>query len=225
MTKLTQERSIAICSERMKYYRNNLGWTQDELARRSGYSDRLIRKAEGGHSLSFETIQNLAEALCCNGALVSADDLISSPKKSFQNFLDFGFSHCEDIRLIHEIATADCELEFNGDARVPLTGTWLGVEGLFRWLKLFREYVFDKECPNDAFVVVNDQNGFVQMSLSFRKKKFVSERFDMVLRVNFLNNKICYVCVISDAHALGRFFLRRSTTPSLVVNPDSKPIS
>ena len=224
MTNLTEERSIGVCGERMKYYRSILGWTQDELARRSGYSDRLIRKAEGGHSLSFETLQNLAQAFCCNGTKVSADDLMSSPKKSVQNFVDFGFSRCDDIRLIHEIATSDCELEFNGDARVPLTGTWLGVEGLFRWLKLFREYVSNNECPDDAVVVVNDQNGFIHMRLSFRKKGLVSEQFDMILRVNFLNNKICYVCVISDAHALGRFFLRRNMTPSLVVNPNSKPI-
>lgn len=224
MTNLTEERSIGVCGERIKYYRSILGWTQDELARRSGYSDRLIRKAEGGHSLSFETLKNLAQALCCNETQVSTDDLISSPQKSVQNFVDFGFSHCDDIRFIHEIASADCELEFNGDARIPLTGTWLGVEGLFRWLKLFRSFVSDKECPEDAVVVVNDQNGFIHMRLHFGKKGLVSEPFDMVLRVNFLTNKICNVCVICDAHTLGRFFLRRSTKPSLVVNPNSKPI-
>ena len=49
--------------------------SQVELSRRSGYSERVIRKAEAGGTLRFETIQDLATAMSVEGHSISLQDL------------------------------------------------------------------------------------------------------------------------------------------------------
>jgi len=48
-----------------------LDLSQVELARRSGYSERVIRKAEAGGKLRAETILDLADTMSGNGRVIS----------------------------------------------------------------------------------------------------------------------------------------------------------
>ena len=57
--------------------RKQLGWSQVELGQRSGYSERVIRKAEAGGTLRFQTIKDLAMTLSLGGLIVSFQDLTS----------------------------------------------------------------------------------------------------------------------------------------------------
>ena len=57
--------------------REKRGFTQIDLGRLSGYSERLIRKAESGGSIRLETFQNLAVALSNSSELISFSDLIA----------------------------------------------------------------------------------------------------------------------------------------------------
>ncbi|MFN3148584.1 helix-turn-helix domain-containing protein [Bremerella sp.] len=47
----------------LRELRLNNGWTQAELAKRAGYSERLIGKAESGSPIARDTIVDIADAL------------------------------------------------------------------------------------------------------------------------------------------------------------------
>lgn len=59
----------------LRQFREQLAWTQEQLAAASTLSERTIQRAEDGESISAETLQALAGALN-----VSVDDLRSPPK-------------------------------------------------------------------------------------------------------------------------------------------------
>ena len=56
-------------------HRNLIGMSQLELSRRSGYSERLIRKAEAGGTLRLATIRDLAMAMTFDGHSITLQDL------------------------------------------------------------------------------------------------------------------------------------------------------
>ncbi len=67
--------SVRVNGSAIREFRLQRGWTQRELAKRAGYTDRLVRKAESGGSLSPETLENLAIALSVPGQIVSQESL------------------------------------------------------------------------------------------------------------------------------------------------------
>ena len=203
---VTPLRTEQVCGAQVKYFRHLLGWTQDELARRSGYSDRLIRKAEGGRTLSIETINNIAESLCCNGLQVSANDLILSPKRTVHELIGCITTGTIDMRSIHAISAHDCEVDFQADARVPFSGRWLKPDGLYRWLHTFSDCIEAESHRGNAVFAIDEETAFIQLSLSFRQKDLVSERLEVVLGIRFTDNKIQNIHMIADAHSLGRFY-------------------
>jgi transcriptional regulator with XRE-family HTH domain len=199
-------RTEQVCGEQVKYFRHLLGWTQDELARRSGYSDRLIRKAEGGRTLALETINNIAESLCCNGLQVCANDLILSPKRAVHELIRCVTSRSVDMRSIHAITAQDCEVDFQADARVPFSGRWLKPDGLCRWLKTFSECVDEEVKRENPVFAIDEQMAFIQLSLAFRHKESVSESFEIVMGIRFADNKIQNIHVIAEAYKLCLFY-------------------
>ena len=48
---------------RVRAGRAAAGWSQEELAARAGYSDRLIRKLEGGGTVRARTLADVLRAL------------------------------------------------------------------------------------------------------------------------------------------------------------------
>jgi transcriptional regulator with XRE-family HTH domain len=65
--------------ELLQKLRRHKGWTQAQLAKVVGYSERLISKAETGHPISLESIENLADALSGEDRIVYPEDLIADP--------------------------------------------------------------------------------------------------------------------------------------------------
>ncbi len=204
--KSTLLRTEQVCGEQVKYFRHLLGWTQGELARRSGYCDRLIRKAEGGRTLALETINNIAESLCCNGLQVCANDLILSPKRTVPELIRCVTSRSVDMRSIHAIAAQDCEVDFRADARVPFSGRWIKPDGLYRWLKTFSECADEEVKRENAVFAIDEEMAFIQLSLAFRKKESVSESFEIIMVIRFADNKIQNIHVIADAYKLCLFY-------------------
>jgi transcriptional regulator with XRE-family HTH domain len=92
---LTQEKkpgaspAVRINGSRLQALRKQAGLTQEELASRAGYSDRLIRKAEASSVLRQLTVVKLAAALSTNEYTVSAADLTISPELMSVEILKF----------------------------------------------------------------------------------------------------------------------------------------
>jgi transcriptional regulator with XRE-family HTH domain len=70
--------TVPVNGQRLQTLRQSAGLTQEELAEKAGYSDRLIRKAEASGPLRKSTIADLADALSTTAQKVTSDDLVFS---------------------------------------------------------------------------------------------------------------------------------------------------
>ena len=80
-------RSIPCNGAVVRRLRKRLGLTQAQLAQRSGFSERLIRKAEASTPISLKTVRSLAVALSCDEKNVDPNVLICSPVESAKRLL------------------------------------------------------------------------------------------------------------------------------------------
>lgn len=141
-----QSRFVRVNGSLLKTKRIECRVSQAELARRAGFSDRLIRKAEAGGSLAFETVHCLAKALQLFGATVTekqliVDELMISKEvvKAYDNL---------GANMLPKIADFLCPKfvwYFPGDPNlIPFAGEWHGTDGLQAWLDIFFA-IFDRE--------------------------------------------------------------------------------
>lgn len=112
----------------LSYLRNKAGLTQEALARRSGYSRRLISKAEGSGKISSVTIKDLATALSSPGDPVYPEDLIADPRAMSMEFVLGMYRHGRDIvRICRRLFAPNIVYKIAGDPSVlPFAGTHLG---------------------------------------------------------------------------------------------------
>ena len=82
------KRSYPCNPELMKYLRGKKRWSQKELAKEAGYSERLICKAESGGSVSSDAIDVLAKALSSKEMKVHPEDLIADPIALSKKFIE-----------------------------------------------------------------------------------------------------------------------------------------
>lgn len=73
------KRSYPCNPELIKFLRRRKKWSQKQLAKQSGYCERLICKAESGGSIAAATIEVLAKTLSSKEMKVFPEDLISDP--------------------------------------------------------------------------------------------------------------------------------------------------
>lgn len=135
----TRARFIAINGRKLRSFRLVRGWTQLQLAKASGYSERLVRKAEKGGTLDLETIQNIAEALSTPEAPVSIESLTLDIVAIARKWVESWEQH--EARMIPEIAglmTESFEFVCPGvPGTAPFIGTFKGIEGFQQWLDLY----------------------------------------------------------------------------------------
>ncbi len=137
------KRFCAVNAVRMRELRLSFGWSQAELARKSGYTSRLIRKAESGGSLNYETIADLAETFTSFGTAVYAEELLFDPVAIVRKFIEA--YECEGAGCIHRLThhlSSSVQLECLVDPVVfPFAGTWRGHEQLLDFFQTFcRQY-------------------------------------------------------------------------------------
>lgn len=132
-------RSTTVCGALLRKYRTTLNWSQEELAKASGYSSRLIRKLESGGTTDFETLCNIAEALSVSGQVVTAallqtDNLTIA--KAWMEALNSNGQKMVDRMANH--LSSDFEFFCPGDSNyLPFAGTWKGTDGLQRFLDIY----------------------------------------------------------------------------------------
>ncbi|MFO0884502.1 MAG: helix-turn-helix transcriptional regulator [Pirellulales bacterium] len=123
----------------LKQCRLNYGWSQRELARRAGYSERLIRKAESSGSLSISTIRDLAEALSNAGKTISYHQLLIDYVSIATAFMDaYNSLGKQMIAECTQFLSPDLIMFCPADPnQVPFAGEWQGLAGLESYLHLF----------------------------------------------------------------------------------------
>ncbi len=200
------DRNVQVCGYRLKHFRKLLGWTQEELAHRSGYCDRLIRKAESGRSVSLEAIEVIAQSLCCYGVHVSALDLICSPKKTVHRLLDAIHGEGIPSHSVEPIATNEVLVECKGSERIPFAGVWKGQEGLQSWLNRLCNSIVAHRFHEQDLMAVDGEIAFLQTHVCLRSGSRVSTPLDLVLQMEFDRSLVRSLCVSADSTAIEEFF-------------------
>lgn len=120
---------MACNAELLTQLRKKRGWTQQELATRSGYSERLIGKAEAGKTVSLSTIEDLAETLSEPDETVFLEDLVNDPVAKARTFI-FAMYHERHgvIDATRHFLHEDIVVQFPGDPDIfPFAGTHVGI--------------------------------------------------------------------------------------------------
>ena len=151
----TRARFIAINGRKLRSFRLSRGWTQSQLAKSSGYSERLVRKAEKGGTLDQDTIQNIAEALSTPEAPVSIEsltlDIVAIAKKWVESWEQY------EVRMVPEVAAFLADgFEFvcpGQQGAVPFIGTFQGTAGLQQWLDLYFSVVQREKCGEIEYLI------------------------------------------------------------------------
>ena len=140
-------RSYCCNGELLKALRKQRGWSQEQLAKEAGYSDRVIRKAEGGRSISVETIRDLAEALDGEESSVCPEDLICDPLALTQGFIAAVYQHRADvITHVRHFLADNVVFRQAGDPNLfPFAGEHLGIDAADQMFKLFFTYLEQPE--------------------------------------------------------------------------------
>lgn len=134
-----ETRNCPVNALALKTFRTTLEWTQQELAQRSGYSERLIRKAEAGGTVSLQSIQDIADTLSTPQVPVSYEQLLLDKlemAKLVTNSYDlFGKSM---LKNCHYVFSNDYIFNCPADPeQVPFAGEWQSVQGMQRFFDLF----------------------------------------------------------------------------------------
>ncbi len=110
--------------------RSRLQWTQIDLARRAGYSERLIGKAEAGESVSVTTLDDIRVAFHESGESVSLDDLRHDPVDRARQFIWGMYIHKgKVIDEFEAFISPEVVIEMNGDPSVfPFAGRHVGID-------------------------------------------------------------------------------------------------
>jgi transcriptional regulator with XRE-family HTH domain len=129
----------------LRHLRTSRGWTQKELARRAGYTERLVRKAEHGGSLDFQTAVDLADALSLDTTTIAATDLdLDRSLIWIAERILFGpvLHGTEDLREINLFLSPDFVLHVSGSpSKSIFAGTWKSVSGFRAFLEAFHKTI------------------------------------------------------------------------------------
>lgn len=115
------------------------GWTQDDLAEQSGYSRRLIQKAESGGSLAPATLAVLAETLGADKRPVGIENLTVSAVSLVRQFVEAQNTHFPDVApVVRHLLADDFVMWSAGNPNeIPFAGEHRGYEGLDHFFKQF----------------------------------------------------------------------------------------
>jgi transcriptional regulator with XRE-family HTH domain len=88
-----------VCNpELLVFRRRRKGWTQFELARAAGYTERLISKAESGRPISRQAIVDIAEALSFPDHPLAPEDLICNPLTLARQYIELCLAPAAGMR-------------------------------------------------------------------------------------------------------------------------------
>lgn len=193
----TNSRSVRINSEYLRRLRTQLGLTQCDLARIAGYTERLIRKAEAGGTLSRESVNNLVEALARQGAQITSQQLMLDIASVANEWLDAFDRHGREMvpYVRHHLAREFVFVCPGNPSVAPFIGTWCGVEGLQRWLDLYCG-IFRRVPLTDRSCTVGED----AVNIRFLESGYIGDQFCGPIRINmhFYFDAYGLICRIDD---------------------------
>ena len=124
---------------RIRELRRLRGWTQLTLASRTGYSERVVRKAERGKPIRHDVLATIAQALSTPGEPVTVAMLTSDPVQIVRRFYEaYDVHEREMLAHVQDLLAPDVRFVFRADPeRNPLSGTWEGLRGIQAYLDKF----------------------------------------------------------------------------------------
>jgi transcriptional regulator with XRE-family HTH domain len=207
-TAVGHQRGIQVQGEYLRYLRKLRGWTQQDLAERAGYCDRLIRKAERDGFLMPETIEVLAQTLSTPEAHIEPNLLWLLPKTKIWLLLRLLRGEVQVTEsAISAVATESVMVTCKGPECIPFAGDFLGLPGMRCWLQLFRSSIAkDQPHLDEHEVMVEQQHAFLHSCWIFEKDMRRSKSIDLDIRIDILMGQIQKMVVISDTLDFIEFF-------------------
>jgi len=123
----------------LRFHRESKAWTQRELAKAAGYSERLVSKAEAGQSISAAAVADLAGALSTAESPIYPEDLIVDPVQLAKEYI--AAEHQQPGRVVDAIRhflDEEIVIRLAGDpATIPFAGEHRGIAAVERVFELF----------------------------------------------------------------------------------------
>lgn len=203
-----QVSSLSCNPNTLVFHRKRRKWTQSELASLSGYSQRLIVKAESGKPIHITTIEDLADTLSDEAYCVTPEDLITQPAHLAREFVFACYQFkAAALHKLEWFLSPNITVTFAGSPAVfPFAGTHRGLKQVQLAMQQFHSslnvagpefdyrsaytFVVNEQDPNE--VIAWGESGFVgprhesiaaikrQWRLRFRSGQLydVEDRFD-----------------------------------------------
>ena len=125
---------------RVSELRKECNMTQADLAKESGYSIRLIGKAERGEGIRYSSLIAIATAIQRQGKDITASDLCTEPEQIVRQFVEAYRLHEQDmVSKVRHLLSPELEVFIAGDPeKIPFAGTFSGPDGLQEfWNRFF----------------------------------------------------------------------------------------
>jgi transcriptional regulator with XRE-family HTH domain len=195
----------------IKHLRNLRGWTQKDLARRAGYTERLIRKAESGGALGIQTAMDIAEAFSQDLHKVAIDEFVSTRDRmgTVHHFLQsFSLYGREMVKHVQQELTHDFSMRiavFRGSNSF-MPADWFNISELnFLLDAIVLNFSMDKGVMNTAYT-----EGAEFVSVRYHQRLLFAGRtlepFWVNLHFHFKSHKIESIEVEYDTFAVSRIF-------------------
>jgi transcriptional regulator with XRE-family HTH domain len=196
-----------VAGESIRRIRQALGWTQQELAQRSGYCDRLIRKAEKGGALGTETIAVLAEALSTDLEPVSVQDLLVTESWPLRQICR-SIEHRSTRGIALEAALDDQVVVYCAGGRsIPFRGRYCGINGFREWVERLASVTTDPvESRKKPQLLQVGPAGAFQVRWMFQIEEFRSRPIRVECRAKLRRNHVSRVEVLADKSEIEDFF-------------------
>ena len=132
-------RSMPCNGKLISQLRKAIGWTQGDLARRAGFTERLIVKAEASQNIAASTLCIIAEALTEGGAAVVLQELSVDPAALAKEFFLSTYKHGpKTLDVNQHFISPDLVVHFAGDPTVfPFAGSHVGIHAARKAFELF----------------------------------------------------------------------------------------
>lgn len=123
-------RSIPCNGRLISQLRKQVGWTQNELATKSGFTERLIAKMESSGHVATTTLWIIAKTLTEAGVQVSYQDISADLVCLARAFFRSTYKHGpKSLDFNKHFISPDIVVRFAGDPNVfPFAGTHVGYE-------------------------------------------------------------------------------------------------